>query len=93
MTRICSLATATAVTAFLLMGTTFAQTPAPAPRDATKTETKAPAEVAAERKQRSAVSLECSKQADAKALKGKERRKFRRECKKEKAPAAQPASK
>ena len=82
MTRICSLATATAVAAFLLMGTTFAQTPAPAPKDATKTETKAPADVAAEKKQRSAVSLECSKQADAKALKGKERRKFRRECKK-----------
>jgi uncharacterized protein YecE (DUF72 family) len=50
-----------------------------------------PAEVAAEKKQRSAVSLECSKEADAKALKGKERRKFRRECKKEKGPAAQPA--
>ena len=93
MIRICSLATATAVTAFLLMGTTFAQTPAPVPKDATKTETRPPAEVAAEKKQRSAVSLECSKEADAKGLKGKERRKFRRECKKEKAPAAQPASK
>jgi hypothetical protein len=86
MTRICSLATATAVAAFLLMGTTFAQTPAPSPKDATKTETKtetkAPADVAAEKKQRSAVSLECSKEADAKGLKGKERKKFRSECKK-----------
>ena len=32
---------------------------------------------------RSPASLECSKQADAKALKGKERKKFRRECMKE----------
>jgi len=29
---------------------------------------------------RSAKSIECSKQADAKGLHGKERRKFRREC-------------
>jgi hypothetical protein len=91
MTRTCSLAIA--VSAFLLMGTSFAQTPAPAPRDASKTETRTPAEIAAEKKQRSAVSLECSKEADARALKGKERRKFRRECKKEKAAAPQPASK
>jgi hypothetical protein len=29
-----------------------------------------------------AISLECSKQADEKKLKGKERKKFRSECKK-----------
>jgi len=33
-------------------------------------------------KPRSAESLECSKQADAKGLHGKERKKFRSECKK-----------
>jgi psiF repeat len=33
-------------------------------------------------KQRTAASLECSKEADAKGLHGKERKKFRAECKK-----------
>jgi hypothetical protein len=33
-------------------------------------------------KPRTAASLECSKQADAKGLHGTERRKFRSECKK-----------
>ncbi|MGG2329494.1 PsiF family protein, partial [Salmonella enterica] len=43
--------------------------------------------------QRSAESLECSRQADAKGLKGKERKKFRRECKKEaRAGTAAPAA-
>ena len=37
-------------------------------------------------KPRSADSIECSKQADAKGLKGKERKKFRRDCKKEAKP-------
>jgi hypothetical protein len=35
-------------------------------------------------KERTAKSLECSKQADAKGLHGKERQKFRSACKKEK---------
>jgi hypothetical protein len=39
-------------------------------------------------KPRSAESLECSKEADAKGLKGKERKKFRSECKKEAANKA-----
>ena len=39
-----------------------------------KAETKAP-------KERSAKSIECSKQADAKGLHGKERQKFRSKCK------------
>jgi len=82
MTKISSLATATALASMLLMGTAFAQTAAPA-KDATKTETKAPApaEKKAE-KPRTAASLECSKEADAKGLHGKERKKFRSECKK-----------
>jgi hypothetical protein len=84
MTKISSLATATALASLLLMGTAFAQTAAPAAKDATKTETKAapaPAEKKAE-KPRTAASLECSKEADTKGLKGKERKKFRSECKK-----------
>ena len=39
--------------------------------------TKAPA------KPRTPESIECSKQADAKGLKGKERKKFRAKCKKD----------
>ncbi len=79
MTKISSLATATAVS-LLLMGAASAQTTAPAKTEATKTEAKAPAEKKAE-KPRTAASLECSKEADAKGLKGKERKKFRSECK------------
>jgi hypothetical protein len=84
MTKLSSLATATALASLLLMGTAFAQSTAPAAKDATKTETKAPAEAKApaEKKPRTAESLECSKQADAKGLHGKERKKFRSECKK-----------
>ena len=89
MTKISSLATATALASLLLMGTAFAQTAAPAAKDATKAETKmAPAEKK-EAKPRTAESLECSKEADAKGLHGKERKKFRSECKK--AAADKPA--
>jgi hypothetical protein len=77
MMKISSLATATAVVSLLLMGSVSAQTTAPAKTDATKTEAKAAA------KPRTAASLECSKQADEKGLKGKERKKFRAACKKE----------
>jgi hypothetical protein len=83
MTKISSLATATALASFLLMGGAFAQTAAPAAKDATKTEAKAPAAEKKEAKPRTAESLECSKQADEKGLKGKERKKFRKECMKE----------
>ena len=44
-------------------------------------ETAAPAP-APTKKERSAKSIECSKQADAKGLHGKERQKFRAKCKK-----------
>ena len=81
MMKISSLATATAVVSLLLMGAASAQTTAPAKTEATKTEAKAPAEKKAE-KPRTAASLECSKEADAKGLHGKERKKFRSECKK-----------
>jgi len=81
MTKISCLATATAVASLLLMGAASAQTTAPAKTEATKTEAKAPAEKKAE-KPRTSASLECSKEADAKGLHGKERRKFRSECKK-----------
>ncbi|MDA9432569.1 PsiF family protein [Bradyrhizobium sp. CCBAU 51627] len=63
-----------AIASLFATGTAFAQTAAPAAKtDATTTEKKAP-------KERSAESLECSKQADAKGLHGKERKKFRSEC-------------
>ena len=81
MTKLSSLVTATAMASLLLIGAASAQTAAPAKPQATKTETKAPAEKKAE-KPRTAASLECSKEADAKGLHGKERRKFRSECKK-----------
>jgi hypothetical protein len=96
MTKISTLATATAVVSLLVMGTAFAQTPAPAPAPAksdsattaktrpAKTETMSPAEKQA----RTAISLECSKQADEKKLRGKERKKFRSACKKEAAEKA-----
>ncbi|WP_025033532.1 PsiF family protein [Bradyrhizobium sp. DOA9] len=70
---------AVALTSLLVTGTAFAQTTAPA----TKTDTAAPVADKKATKERSAESLECSRQADAKGLKGKERKKFRRECKKE----------
>jgi hypothetical protein len=71
MMTISSRAAATAFASLLLMGSAFAQATAPAP----KAETKAPMV-------HSAASLECSKEADAKGLHGKERKKFRSECKK-----------
>jgi hypothetical protein len=56
------------------MSSAFAQTAA-TPAPATKA---APAE----KKARTAASLECSKEADGKSLHGKERKKFMSECKK-----------
>ena len=81
MTKISSLVTATAIASLLLIGSASAQTTVPAKTEAPKTETKAPAEKKTE-KPRTAASLECSKEADAKGLHGKERKKFRSECKK-----------
>jgi hypothetical protein len=64
-------AAAIAVASLFLMGSAFAETPAPA--------TAAPAAKAPV--VHSAASVECSKEADAKGLHGKERKKFRSECK------------
>jgi hypothetical protein len=82
-----SRAAATAIASLLLMSSAFAQTTAPAtPAPAAKT---APAPKAAPataekkaEKPRTAASLQCSKDADAKGVHGKERKKFMSECKK-----------
>ena len=74
-------AAAAAFASLLLLSSAYAQTttaPAAAPA---ATEKKA-------EKPRSAASLECSKEADAKGLHGKERKKFRSDCKKEAASKA-----
>ena len=78
-----------AIASLFATGTAFAQTAAPAAKsdtktDATTTDKKAP-------KEHSAESLECSKQADAKGLHGKERKKFRSECIKTAKGGAAPA--
>ena len=66
----------------LLAGSAYAQTSTPAAAPAA-----APA--AKSTKPRTAASLECSKEADAKGLHGKKDRKpFMRQCKKDKAAAA-----
>jgi invasion protein IalB len=78
---------ATAIASLFLMGSAFAQT-SPAAAPAAAPAAKAP-------KVHTAASLECSKEADAKGLHGKERKKFRSECKKSAAtgaPAAAPAA-
>ena len=59
--------------AFVSTGVVQAQSTAPADKPAAAAKAKAP---------RSAKSIECSKQADAKGLHGKERQKFRGQCKK-----------
>ena len=68
MMTISSRVAVTAIASLFLMGSAFAETPAPA--------TPAPKAPVAH----SAASVECSKEADAKGLHGKERKKFHREC-------------
>ena len=80
MMTISSRLTATVFASLLLAGSAFAQATAPAAKTAPAATT-APAEKKAE-KPRTAASLECSKEADAKGLHGKDRKKFRSECKK-----------
>jgi invasion protein IalB len=85
MITISSRAAGLALAASLLFaGSALAQTTAPAA---------APAPAAKAEKPRSAASLECSKEADAKGLHGKERKKFRADCKKQAKDGAAPASK
>ena len=84
MTTLTSRAAATAFVSFLLMSSAFAQTTAPAPAAPAPAAKEAPMATADKKdaKPRTAASIECSKEADAKGLKGKERKKFRSECKK-----------
>jgi len=79
--------TAAAVASLLLAGPAFAQSTT---TPSSKTEAPAADKAApgADKKARSAVSLECSKEADEKGLHGKERKKFRSACRREKAGAA-----
>ena len=66
---------ATVVAALLLVGSAFAQSTTPAPSTkASPAATRAPVV-------HSAVSLQCSKEADARGLHGKARKKFRAACK------------
>jgi hypothetical protein len=82
-----SRALATVAATLMLAGTAFAQTTAPAAKPAAAPASKmAPA--AKTEKPRTAASLECSKEADAKGLHGKERKKFRSECKAKAAKSA-----
>ena len=79
-----------AVASLLLAGTSFAQT-APAAKTDAKMESKksdamAPTDKMA--KPHTAASIECSKEAEAVGLHGKERKKYRSECKKEAAAKA-----
>ncbi len=88
MTTFTSRLLVTAAASLMLAGSALAQTTAPA-TPATPSAKPAPASAPtkadtpkAAKPERTAVSLECSKQADAKGLHGKKRKKFRSECKK-----------
>jgi len=65
----------------IFAGSAVAQTTTPSTTTTPATKA-APSEKKAE-KPHSAASIECSKEADAKGLHGKERKKFRSECKKD----------
>ena len=85
MMTISSRVAATAFASLLLMSSAFAQTTTPAtPAPAAKAAPAAKMEPAEKKAPvaHTAASIECSKEADAKGLKGKERKKFRSECKK-----------
>lgn len=82
MTRLTtSLATA-AFASLMLIGAASAQAPATGGQKMAPASKMAPADDSKAEKPRTAASLECSKQADAKGLHGDARRKFRSECKK-----------
>ena len=96
MMTLSSRAAAAVFASLLLMGSAFAQTTAPTtPAPAAKAapaDKMAPAEKKAE-KPRTAASLQCSKDADAKGVHGKERKTFMSDCKKAaKDAAAKPKS-
>jgi hypothetical protein len=81
MMTISSRVAATAFASLFLMSTAFAQSTTPAPATPAPAAKAAPAEKKAE-KPRTAASLECSKEADAKGVHGKERKKMMSDCKK-----------
>ena len=78
---ILSRATAVAFASVLLMGTAMAQNAQPSPAAPAAPAAKS-GTMAKPKKERTAESLECSKEADAKGLHGKERHKFMGSCKK-----------
>jgi psiF repeat len=90
MTISCRVAGLALAASLLLSGSAFAQTTAPATGTST-----APAADSGKKAQKphTAASIECSKEADAKGLHGKERKKFRSDCKKQAKDAAAPAAK
>jgi hypothetical protein len=73
---------ATAIASLLLMGSAFAQATAPAAAPAAPAAAAPAAKMDKKPVVHTAASLECSKEADAKGLHGKERKKFRSDCKK-----------
>lgn len=83
-----SRAAITAIASLMMIGAAAAQTPAPsttAPAATTTAPAATKAAPAATKKAeapRTAASLECSKEADTKAVHGKARKKFMSECKK-----------
>src|SRR3954463_13394763 len=80
-----SRAAATAIASLLFLGPAFAQTTAPTTPSPTAKAAPVPKMAPAEKKAekpRTAASLQCSKDADAKGIHGKERKKFMSECKK-----------
>jgi hypothetical protein len=82
MMTLSSRAVATAFASVLLMSTAFAQTTAPAPAPAAPAAAPAATSEPAAKKPRTAASMECSKEADAKGLHGKKERKpFMKQCK------------
>jgi hypothetical protein len=76
--KLSSLFAAAAVSSLLLAAPVLAQSTT-APAAGTTAPAAAPAPTKSTRA-RSPESVECSKQADEKGLKGKERKKFRRDC-------------
>jgi hypothetical protein len=82
---------ATAVASLFLMGSAFAQTPAPSTAPAASSPPAATTTTA--KKPRSAASQECYDEATAKGLHGKERKKFHRDCVRAKKTNADDAAK
>lgn len=78
-----SRAAVTAIASLMMIGAAAAQTPAPATAPAAAPPAKmAPAATKKAEAPRTAASLECSKEADTKAVHGKARKKFMSDCKK-----------